>query len=319
MHLDNGGWRKQCHYLKVNKVSKKKHRNKPKATPPSVFPQQGLPIEVPEGPPPEPEIAPIREPIWTENKARLIERYLFYFVMITKHGTYIDGFGGPQEPDKPQMWAAKLVLESEPRWFRNFYLFDEHPKQITYLEELRNSQPSRSKRKIEVIKGDFNIEIAGLLNSRPIKDKEACFCLLDQRTFECQWNTLVTLARYKPDGHKIELFYFLPMHWFSRALSASGDKTRVKQWWGKDDWKILYDLDGNQRRDLIVRRMKEELGYRSVKPWPIYEKKEGGAVMYYMIHATDHPKAPGLMRRAYTKAVFPKEPIEQLRLELGLD
>ena len=41
--------------------------------------------------------------------------------------------------------------------------------------------------------------------------------------------------------------------------------------------------------------------------------------MYYMIHATDHPLAPGLMARAYKKAVFPKEPIEQLRLELGLE
>jgi hypothetical protein len=46
-------------------------------------------------------------PIWTKNKAALIARYLRYFVFITKHGAYIDGFAGPQEPDKPEMWAAK--------------------------------------------------------------------------------------------------------------------------------------------------------------------------------------------------------------------
>ena len=40
--------------------------------------------------------------------------------------------------------------------------------------------------------------------------------------------------------------------------------------------------------------------------------------MYYMIHATDHPDAPGLMDRAYRNAVLPKEPYEQLSLELGL-
>src|SRR5690349_16399390 len=57
-------------------------------------------------------------PVWTENKAKLIERYLYYFVQVTKHGTYIDGFAGPQEPDKLDMWSAKLVVESEPRWFR---------------------------------------------------------------------------------------------------------------------------------------------------------------------------------------------------------
>lgn len=58
----------------------------------------------------EPMIKRPRHPIWTENKARLIERYLRYFVMITKHGTYIDGFAGPQEPGQPEMWAAKLVM-----------------------------------------------------------------------------------------------------------------------------------------------------------------------------------------------------------------
>src|ERR1700730_5630268 len=50
-------------------------------------------------------------PLWTENKARLIERYLYYFVLITKHRTYIDGFAGPQH--SPENWAARLVLETE--------------------------------------------------------------------------------------------------------------------------------------------------------------------------------------------------------------
>lgn len=47
------------------------------------------------------KLRPLRNPIWTENKARLIERYLYYFVLITKHGTYIDGFAGPQYADRP--------------------------------------------------------------------------------------------------------------------------------------------------------------------------------------------------------------------------
>src|SRR5262245_31179325 len=64
----------------------------------------------------------IEKPVWTENKARLIERYLYYFVLVTKHGTYIDGFAGPQYANQPEMWAAKLALESEPRWLRHFFL-----------------------------------------------------------------------------------------------------------------------------------------------------------------------------------------------------
>ena len=37
--------------------------------------------------------------------------------------------------------------------------------------------------------------------------------------------------------------------------------------------------------------------------------------MYYMIHATDHEAAPGLMARAYDRAVQPKEEVEQLQFE----
>jgi hypothetical protein len=28
----------------------------------------------------------LKQPIWTENKARFIQRYLYSFVMVTKHG-----------------------------------------------------------------------------------------------------------------------------------------------------------------------------------------------------------------------------------------
>ena len=65
----------------------------------------------------------------------------------------------------------------------------------------------------------------------------------------------------------------------------------------------------------FLERFKQELGYRSVKPWPIYERQDGGNIMYYMIHATDHPAAPELMLRAYQKAVKPKESYEQLAME----
>src|SRR5689334_23910825 len=90
------------------------------------------------------KFAPAHRPVWTENKAKLIERYLFYFVLITKHGTYIDGFAGPQRPNKPEMWAAKLDLESKPQLLRHFYLFDVQAKQVQHLNALCKSQPSVS-------------------------------------------------------------------------------------------------------------------------------------------------------------------------------
>jgi len=47
--------------------------------------------------------------------------------------------------------------------------------------------------------------------------------------------------------------------------------------------------------------------------FPIYEKKdEGGRVMYYMIHTSDHDEARVLMNRAYGKALDIKETGKQL-------
>jgi len=46
--------------------------------------------------PPEPLTNVGQNPVWTDNKARFIMLYLRYFVYITHHGTYIDGFAGPQ-------------------------------------------------------------------------------------------------------------------------------------------------------------------------------------------------------------------------------
>ena len=274
-----------------------------------------LPPLLPVEPKVEPKVLPIRRPVWTENKARLISRYLYLFVQITKHGTYIDGFAGPQNPNCPDGWAAKLVLESEPRWLRNFYLYDVDPKKVDDLRALKGAQPEVRGRVIHVSPpGDFNLLVSDLLESGVIREKEATFCLLDQRTFECKWSTLKALAQYKSSSHKIELFYFFAVKWFDRAWSVVGDKEKLEEWWGRSDYDQLSGLKNSDRAQLLGNRIKEDLGYASVKPWPIFQRYGGGETMYYMIHATDHPEAPMLMSRAYRQTVTPQAPLRQLDL-----
>src|SRR5689334_20363115 len=105
-----------------------------------------LPVSEPIGP----MLPPLKNPIWTESKAKLIDEYLKLFVFITKHGTYIDGFAGPQEPDKHDMWAAKLVLEREPKWLRHFYLFESNKNKVKLLHKLKEqallTDPEETKR-----------------------------------------------------------------------------------------------------------------------------------------------------------------------------
>jgi three-Cys-motif partner protein len=257
----------------------------------------------------------LRYPIWTENKAKLIQRYLYYFVLITKHGSYIDGFAGPQEPNKAETWAAKLAIENEPRWLRHFYLFEQDLNQYEYLRTLKESQPSEPHREIQIYHGDFNDLVHSFLGNRPIKEREATFCLLDQRTFECHWSTVSALARYKTAAMKIELFYFLPSSWLGRAMAAQKNTEVLRAWWGRNDWGEFRKLKPWDRAVLLCRRFKQEFKYESVNPWPIYEKKSGGRIMYYMIHSTDHLQAPNLMHRAYHMAVIEREPQQQLQFE----
>ena len=264
------------------------------------------------------ELKKAEVPVWTENKASLIQRYLRYFVFITKHGTYLDAFAAPQSVEHAHVsCAAKLVLESEPKWLRNFALFDKSKAGVAFLESLKASD----QRNISVIAGDSNETLPRYLDSNPVPDKEATFCLLDQRTFECDWSTVQAVSNHKRGGNKIELFYFLAHGWLDRAFSGlkrdpEGDMNR---WWGNDSWTELEKLRGQDRGMLLADRFKKELGYRYAYPFPIYERDaSGGKVMFYMVHASDHEEAPKQMMRAYRNAVSPLEPIEQLNIEFGI-
>jgi three-Cys-motif partner protein len=255
--------------------------------------------------------------IWSDHKARFIQQYLRYFVQITKHGAYIDGFAGPQYLDKLDAWTASLVLASEPKWLRQFYLCEIKPDSLKCLNDLVTTQPiPRSKsgrrlpRRIDVVPGDFNQSIDSILASGKISQKEATFCLLDQRTFECHWKTLTKLAEYKKTPHnKIELLYFLGVGWLHRAFSGLKNEETPVNWWGRSDWRDLLSLSCWSIAETVRKRFTDELGYKFSAAYPIFDRDEGNKIMYYMIHASDHEDAPALMVRAHSKAVrsLPKE------------
>jgi hypothetical protein len=129
----------------------------------------------------------------------------------------------------------------------------------------------------------------------------------------------VTLARHKGAGfNKIELFYFLASGWVFRALDQFKNEERPLAWWGRPDWQSLIGIGQNRLALEFTDRFRNELGYRFVTPWPIYQHEPGGGrVMFCMIHASDHPQAPVQMGRAYRNIIQPLEPEEQLKMELA--
>lgn len=245
----------------------------------------------------------LRFPLWTQNKAKLIQTYLQLFVYITHHGTYIDGFAAPQDAVHPDTWAAKLVLEMEPKWFREFWLCDIDADGQEKLRQLRDAH-SGPKRQITVLEGDFNDRVSVILSSGRITEKTATFALLDQRTFECEWRTVEALSQHKASGNKIEIFYFFPTGWVDRSIAAvkrPETQKKVERWWGRSDWVDLLGMDRTARARLVAERFEKELGYGKAEVYPIHSARHGGRVMYHMIHATDHPEALTLMVRAYRK------------------
>jgi three-Cys-motif partner protein len=254
-------------------------------------------------------------PVWTGNKARVIEHYVRYFLFVTKHGTYIDGFAGPQvEAYNDDSWSAKRVLEIQPPWLRRFILCDKSAAQVEYLNKLVSERRVQGDtRRIDLHRGDFNEVINQVLVPGSISEKEATFCLLDQRTFECSWETVRKIASYKTGATKIEQFYFLAVGWLGRSMAALKEDDKLLRWWGRDDIQLPCSTSSSvELARLFSHRFVRELGYKTALAWPIYERVDGGygKVMYYMIHATDHDAAPKLMNRAYKAATLAAQPMD---------
>ena len=260
------------------------------------------------------EIETLPSPIWTETKAQLIANYLRLFLLITRHGAYIDGFAGPQDKRNPDSWAAKLVVEISPAWMKKFFLCELDGDAYADLVTMIGTQPELGGRQIHHKRGDFNQWVDDVLATGRITDKTATFALLDQRSTECHWTTVKKLATHKRGARKIELFYFFPTGWVHRTVSETKDTAVLDAWWGDDGWRQIQGVKQDQAAGLFVRKI-QALGYRDVKSWPICSQQFGaGRTMYHMIHATDHLEAPKLMFRAYRDLIGNVPPGEQTQL-----
>ena len=237
--------------------------------------------------------------VWTEQKSQLIAEYLHRFLHVTKSGTYIDLFAGPQSGAYDEDWSIKRVIERRDKGpnLRYFAACDNNPEQIKRLEKLRDTCADRPFA-FNIYHGDANKQINRML--REARTDLPSFCLMDQRTFECDWATVKTVAEYKAaDKYKIEIFYFLAEAWLDRAWKSRKYHETLRHWWGRDDFLEFFALRNVYRADALKQRFIAEFGYKYVQPWSIHKKGDQGRTMYYMIHASDHHRATRLMSEAY--------------------
>lgn len=240
--------------------------------------------------------------LWTAQKSTLICEYLHLFLLLTKSGVYIDLFAGPQKEEYTEDWTIKRVIERRtigPN-FKYFAACDLKPKQVARLRRLKDEHEEQSF-KFKIYEGDANDQIDGILRDAPISVKVPCFCLIDQRTLECDWETVRKISEFKKEGFKIEVLYFLAESWFNRSWKSRKDGERARSWWGRDDYMEFLDQRSVDRAHGMCSRFHEELGYEYAEPWAIYKHGTTGRTMYYLIHASDHRDARRLMSEAYVE------------------
>lgn len=71
--------------------------------------------------------------------------------------------------DDDKMWAAKLVIESQPARLRHFHLVELDKDKIPRLDALRATEaasPTKPKRTVQIYNGDFNVEIDTILGGQ---------------------------------------------------------------------------------------------------------------------------------------------------------
>ena len=242
-------------------------------------------------------------PVWSVTKARLISEYVQNFQYVTRGGLYIDGFAAPQKRESKEVWTAKRVLEVEPKRIRRVWLCDIDPKGVQQLRSLKNTHQTEG-RHVNVLQGDFNIEIERILRTGRLRPKTPVLVFLDQRTAECHWSTVRRLA-FHHRRRKIELIYFFGTGWIHRALSSAKTAERraeLDRWWGRPTWRNdLLSIPQVQQAEVVRDRFLKELEYPYVRTFPVFENDASTRVLYHLVHASSHPKANNLMIRAYRK------------------
>lgn len=249
---------------------------------------------------------------WIRDKLELLRLYLLGYRRVAgSGGTYIDGFAGSgiakiRGETEERLGSAATALRV--RAFAQLFFYESDPTTMRQLKRnigLRFSW--RAANRIRWREGDFNELVRTDLAENLIPKKRPTFALLDPDSTQLGWKTVEALAQYKdePGLYKIELLILLNTDQALVRLvpreqtaeySTSPEAKRLD--WvmgGRDAWWDLNDQHFSATRLMFryVERLRS-LGYLDVRAVPILHP-DTRVRQYFMIHASDHPAASGLM------------------------
>jgi len=253
------------------------------------------------------------------EKISILADYLGRFAVAAQgapNRVYIDAFAGDtinllRGTDRQFPGSAELALGVSPP-FSHVRLFERRAARAATLRTLLRPPGTD----LEVIEGDCNLQIAGVLAGLPVQ--APTFAFLDPDGMELHWTTIRRIADHKRsyagqhNRSKVEMWVLFSSAGMVRMLGgnrefaeAQGFLQKVARLYGAwGPWQRVWEarLDGrispgDAKRAYLYLYMDRlaELGYRHMLVRPIENSRNE---LYAMVFATDHPAGAQIMRWA---------------------
>lgn len=260
------------------------------------------------------------------EKISILADYLGQFATASQRAVnrvYIDAFAGDTSN---VLWgsglqfpgSAELALSVSPA-FTHVRLFEKRSARAAALRALRAAAGSRS---VEVVEGDCNVEMAGVLARLPVQ--APTFAFLDPDGMELHWSTIRRIADHKrnyADEHrknKVEMWILFSsggivlMLGSNRAYAESqGFPEKVARLYGAwGPWQAVWAArlerritpgDAKQAYLFLYMDRLAALGYKHLLVRPIQNSRNE---LYAMVFASDSLAGKSLMQWAQERARF---------------
>lgn len=265
--------------------------------------------------------------VWTAGKLELLNDYLDKFTTASKSQReiiYLDLFGG--QPENRQRHtnetldgSARIALGIKDPPFSKLRFFELEAHAIGLDAKLRAEFGDRD---FEVIAGDCNETVPGVLAKLQEWNWAPTFAFVDPNGPDVAWTTLKALSEFKKKNRtKTEIWLLLADGMFIRTLVRSGnvssaDAAKLTLMYGTEQWREIYQariaglLEPAQAREEYVNlmrwRLENVLGYRWTHPLEVFN--EHNRSIYHMIFATDHEVGTKIMTSLYRRSAkrFPQ-------------
>ena len=260
---------------------------------------------------------------WTLDKLDVFERYLKLYRRVAGGGAFIDAFAGTgygvsSRPGRDGQRDGSSIIAAKSGAFSDLHLVERDSTNIQTLTRTASALPDRLTSKIRIHHDDCNAIIPELLASDELDAARPCFAFLDQESTQLNWDTIETLASWKPydppptmTGRpkmcKVELWilfnshqaiYRLWPHDHQKYPESFSPDTLDRVFGSREAWWDLWE--NRQPASALVFRFAmqlRKLGYQYVLPQQ-FNDRATGRPQYHMLHATDHPSAVSFMRWA---------------------